>query len=107
MARLVAIDCITRSGLEGPHEQIASVGGRNVDGTRWKLSLDEAIQAAEAGRFRFYTSRAGMVDIIVCSHGDHKYLRTDPAKTAENMLIYLNECVSGEFSAPKVTGAVF
>ena len=43
MAATVRVECINKTDRYDPHERIQSIGGRNSDGTRWKLSQADAI----------------------------------------------------------------
>jgi len=50
MAQQVQIQCINKSDRPNPHERILSVGGLNPDGTRWKLTQEQAIKGIEEDR---------------------------------------------------------
>ncbi len=43
----VRITCINKTDRYNPHERIRYVGGVNPDGSRWKLSQEQAIEAIE------------------------------------------------------------
>ncbi|MCQ1856155.1 DUF3892 domain-containing protein, partial [Neorhizobium galegae] len=49
MATSVRIQCINKSDRTNAWERIRYVGGLNGDGTRWKLSLNDAISGVETG----------------------------------------------------------
>jgi hypothetical protein len=94
MALLVEIRCVNKSDRTNPHEQINNVGGINTDGTRWKLSQDQAIKGIEEGKYSFYVNKTGnqvKVIIAVSSYG-HKYLKTEADTTTSNNLLSLPEC---------------
>jgi hypothetical protein len=94
MASRHEIGCINKSDRYNPHERIQNVGGRNGDGTAWKMSEDDAITGIETGKWSFYVSKQGRtVDVIVAlsAHG-HKYLRTVADGLQPDNLLNLPEC---------------
>lgn len=94
MAVSVQIQCINKSDRQSRHERIKNVGGVNPNGTRWKLSLAEAIAGIDAGKWRFYTSIRGksVWVIVATASSGHRYLKTDPDSTQEDNLLSLPEC---------------
>ena len=94
MSSLHRIECITKDDQYNPFEQIRRVGGRGADGTPWTLTLAEAIEGIEAGRWRFYVQKGEhMVFVrIMISGAGHKYLKTDGDDDTPDNLLSLPEC---------------
>ena len=95
MATAHRILCINKTDRYNPHERIRYVGGRNADGTSWKLSQEAAITGIEEGRWTFYVERpAGdRVHVIVAtSAAGNKYLKTVADGDQPNNLLSLPEC---------------
>jgi hypothetical protein len=87
--------CIRKSDRLNPHERIVSIGGRNDDGTNWRLSQEEAIHGVESGKWLFYARRGGhVVNVIVSlSRFGNKYLKTQADGEQPDNLLSLPECV--------------
>lgn len=86
------VGCINKTPRNDPHLRIRNIGGVS-NGTRWHLSLDEAIREIESGRQAFYVSVGGRwVDVIVAIHQGHKYLKTVADGLQPNNLLSLPEC---------------
>ncbi len=94
MTTNVQIMCINKSQRLDPHERITHVGGVNTNGERWKLSQPNAIDGVEAGKWRFYTSVAGVSVwvIVATSAAGNKYLKTQNDGQHPNNLLSLPEC---------------
>jgi Protein of unknown function (DUF3892) len=94
MAQDVQIKCINKSDRMNPHERIKHVGGQNADGTRWKLSLDDAIAGIKNDRWRFWTIANGksVWVVIAKSAAGNEYLKTEADGDQPNNLLALPEC---------------
>ena len=88
------VQCITKGDRPNPHERITHIGGRNADGTAWKLSQQDAIEGIQAGKWAFFVRRAGHeVGVIVSvSRYGHKYLKTEADGDHPDNLLALPEC---------------
>lgn len=77
-----------------PHERIKGVGGVNADGTRWRLSLEEAIKGVKANKWRFWTVASGnsVWVVIAKSAQGNEYLKTEADGDQPNNLLSLPEC---------------
>ena len=94
VADRVRIECINKSQRTSPHERISHVGGRNPNGTAWKLPEADAIAGIESGRWAFYVERpAGhAVNVIVAERLGRKYLKTAADGEQPDNLLALPEC---------------
>jgi hypothetical protein len=93
MAIDVQVQCINKRNRPGPHERIQSIGGLNGDGTRWKLSEDEAIAGMKAAKWMFYTNVSGRrASVRIGYHLGREYLTTEPDGQQPNNLLSLPEC---------------
>lgn len=94
MPSFVEVSCIVKTNRFNPHERIQEIGGVNADGTRWRLSEDEAIRGIEAGEWSFFVRQGGRTVkvIIALSPYGHKYLKTEADGSTPNNLLSLVTC---------------
>ncbi len=94
MASQHEVKCINKSDRYNPHERILFIGGANADGTRWKLSQQEAIKGIEEGKWSFYVKKNGktVLVIVAVSAQRNKYLKTEADGEQPNNLLSLPEC---------------
>lgn len=91
----IRVSCINKDDRYNPREAITHIGGVNADDTKWRLALQEAIQAIENNKYSFYVERPNgdVVNVIVAvSAGNNKYLKTDADGDEPNNLLSLPEC---------------
>lgn len=99
MASLVRVSCINKTDRSDAHERISSIGGMNPNGTRWKLSEEEAIQGIKDDQWSFYVERpAGQrVAVEIATRLGHEYLKTEAdGEQPDNLLALPDRCCRGQ-----------
>lgn len=94
MALRQEILCVNKSYRFNLHERILWIGGKDPDGSRWKISQLDAILGIEEGKWEFFVHREGHeVDVIVArSFQGNKYLKTTNDGSLPDNLLSLPEC---------------
>lgn len=94
MASRHEVLCIHKTDRANPHERITHIGGRNADGTAWKITQERAIGGIESGKWTFFVRRGGRsVNVIVAiSRWNHKYIKTEADGEQPDNLLSLPEC---------------
>ncbi len=93
MASNHQVRCINKDDRQDKYNRITHIGGLNADGTRWRLTLDEAINAIETGKWKFFTHVGGHSRwVLVASRNGRKYLRTEADQDTPDNLLSLPEC---------------
>lgn len=88
------VSCIRRDSTD-QQRRIDAVGGQLDDGTRWGLTIDDAIAAIDAGRRLATANPDGTqtpIDVIRGPNVRAPYLRSRPDASAANNLLDLPEC---------------
>jgi hypothetical protein len=94
MADRFEVLCINKSDRSDPHERITHIGGRNGDGSAWKLTQEAAIAGVEGGQWEFFVSRGGRTANVIVSVSKlgNKYLKTENDGEQPDNLLSLPEC---------------
>jgi Protein of unknown function (DUF3892) len=94
MAQYLRIRCVVKTDRTSAHERIESVGGVKPDGSRWKLTQDQAISCIEDGTHVFYIeSPVGhRIDVIVARTVRGNYLKTTADREQPDKLLSLPTC---------------
>jgi hypothetical protein len=88
------IDCIEKEDRYDPAEAITHVGGRNSNGTRWRITQKDAIRRIESGENQFYVENGGRRTnvVVAVSRFGNKYIKTEADDYAPNNLLNLSTC---------------
>lgn len=94
MASKYQVLCINKNDRNSAHEKISHIGGKNADGTNWKVTQEAAIKGIESGKWEFYVSVNGKTATVIVINSIHgKYIRTKKDSTEVDNLLSLPECI--------------
>ena len=89
MATRKQVTCINKTDRYNPEERI-----RNIGGSGWKHTVDDAISNIENGVYSYFVSKNGHeVNVIVASRNGRKYLKTENDGDTPDNLLSLPECL--------------
>jgi hypothetical protein len=90
----VRIECINKADRYNPDRHITHIGGRNSDGTPWKLSEEDAIQGMRQGKWTFFVHAGGRtVNVVIARSAQGRdYLKTEADGYRPDNLLSLPEC---------------
>ena len=93
MSNLVQIQCV-KCDNANPHQRVRYVGGMNLDGTRWKMSEDEAVTGMKAGKWRFWTAggKKSVWVVTAKSASGREYLKAETDWVQPATLLALPDC---------------
>ena len=94
MANRRQITCINQGNRQNVHERISHIGGLSENGSRWRITRQEAIHGIETGEDEFFIKKKGVTyEIVVAvSRFDYKYLKIDSDGEEPSSLLNLPEC---------------
>jgi hypothetical protein len=93
MTTKLEIKCIKKTNRFDAHDRIHEIGG-SANGSKWRLTQQQAIAGIEGGTHSFYVSKnQHTVNVIVGkSWAGNKYIKTENDGDQPDNLLSLPEC---------------
>ena len=94
MANRRQITCVNQGNRQDIHERIAYIGGLNENGSRWRMTRQEAVHGIESGEYEFFIKKKGIIYEVVIdvSRFDYKYLKVISDGEEPSSLLNFPEC---------------
>ena len=94
MANRRQITCINQGNRQNIHERISHIGGLNENGSRWKITRQEAVHGLETGEYEFFIKKKGVISevVVAVNRFDYKYLKIAADGEEPSSLLNLPEC---------------
>ena len=87
------VRCIVRLDQGDSPARIVAIGGLNLNNTRWRVSVAEAIAGIEAQQWAFYVIIHGrQVDLVVDERDGQRYLKARNDGAEPLHLLRLPDC---------------
>lgn len=88
------IDCIEKDDRNDPSTSIKWIGGRNADGSRWRITQREAIDGIKSGKWTFcvHIGIQRVRVLVATSRYGNEYIKTENDGSETNNLLSLADC---------------
>jgi hypothetical protein len=86
--------CVGKSDDFDPHRRITHIGGINDQGQQWQITLQDAVQGIESGRWQFHV-RVGYRDVpvvVATSRNGDKFITIEVDRMEPSALLSLPRC---------------
>jgi len=85
---------LNRSNSNIPNEIILSIGGKNSNGTFWKISQTTAIEGILNNKWNFFVIYQNReIDVVIAKYKENNYLKCQIDDIMPNILLSLPESI--------------